>query len=45
MWNILFMKGFDEYMNFVLDDVEEVYFKIKKRRLFGNDVIFIKLKL
>lgn len=43
MWNILFMKGFDEYMNLVLDDAEEVHLKTKKRRPLGN-ITSIKLK-
>jgi len=38
MWNILFIKGFDEYMNLVLDDAEEVHLKTKKRRPLGNNV-------
>ena len=32
------MQGFDEYMNLVLDDAEEVHLKTKKRRPLGNNV-------
>lgn len=38
------MKGFDEYMNLVLDDAEEVHLKTKKRRPLGNNVTSIKPK-
>lgn len=38
------MKGFDEYMNLVLDDAEEVHLKTKKRRPLGNNVTCIKPK-
>jgi small nuclear ribonucleoprotein (snRNP)-like protein len=32
--------GFDEYMNIVLDDAEEVYVKTNVRKQIGNDVFF-----
>lgn len=32
---IVFFQGFDEYMNLVLDDAEEVHLKTKKRRPLG----------
>ena len=38
------MKGFDEYMNLVLDDAEEVHLKTKKRRPLGNNVTSINRK-
>jgi len=30
------LQGFDEYMNLVLDDAEEVHLKTKKRRPLGG---------
>ena len=30
------MQGFDEFMNLVMDDAEEVYVKEKKRRQVGE---------
>lgn len=33
----IFLQGFDEYMNLVLDDAEEVHLKTKKRRPLGMD--------
>ena len=36
---IYFLQGFDEYMNLVLDDAEEVHLKTKKRRPLGMDFI------
>ena len=34
MW--FFSKGFDEYMNLVLDEAEEVHMKTKQRKSIGK---------
>lgn len=33
---LITMQGFDEFMNLVMDDAEEVYVKEKKRRQVGE---------
>lgn len=33
---VLFLQGFDEYMNLVLDDAEEIHSKTKSRKQLGT---------
>lgn len=39
--NVWFFQGFDEYMNLVLDDAEEVHLKTKKRRPLGMHKLLV----
>jgi small nuclear ribonucleoprotein E len=35
MYNVIVFQGFDEYMNLVLDESEEVHMKTKNRKTLG----------
>ena len=38
----LFFQGFDEYMNLVLDDAEEIHSKTKSRKQLGKNIAGLK---
>ena len=38
-WNSFCLQGFDEYMNLVLDEAEEVHLKTKARKPLGEFIV------